>query len=113
MGLGMGMTTPLLSTLALDLAPQGRQGEAGAAIQMSDSLGQSIAAGIVGAVFARWYLESQDTSYLSGIGFGVVLAVLALVVLGRIRVSAGESQHVGPGTNDRALRTSAHVGRPS
>ena len=34
MGLGMGMTTPLLSTLALDLSDVGRQGEAGAAIQI-------------------------------------------------------------------------------
>ena len=88
MGLGMGMTTPLLSTLALDLAEQGRQGEAGAAVQMSDSLGQSIAAGVVGAVFARWYVAAQHTSYLSGIGFAVIIAALALVVLGRIRVSA-------------------------
>jgi MFS family permease len=84
MGLGMGMTTPLLSTLALNLSTEGRQGEAGAAIQMSDSLGQSIAAGLVGAVFARWYLASQDSSYFSGTGFAVVLAILAIVALSRI-----------------------------
>jgi MFS family permease len=87
MGLGMGLTTPLLSTLALDLSPAGREGEAGAAIQMSDSLGQSIAAGLVGAVFARWYVDSQDTSYFSGTGFAVVLAVVALVALARIHPS--------------------------
>lgn len=52
MAVGMGPATPLTSTLALDLAPVGRQGESGAAIQMSDALGQSIAAGLVGAVFA-------------------------------------------------------------
>lgn len=92
MGLGMGMTTPLLATLALDLSAEGRQGEAGAAIQMSDSLGQSIAIGVVGAVFARWYVAAQHTSYLSGIGLAVVLAVVALVVLGRIGPSYTRGQ---------------------
>ena len=74
MAVGMGLATPLMSTLALDLAPEGRQGDSGAAIQMSDSLGQSIAAGLVGAVFARWFLIDQDTSYLAGFGLAVLLA---------------------------------------
>ena len=68
MAVGMGLATPLMSTLALDLAPEGRQGDSGAAIQMSDSLGQSIAAGLVGAVFARWFLIDEHTSYLAGFG---------------------------------------------
>ena len=72
MAVGMGLATPLMSTLALDLAPEGRQGDSGAAIQMSDSLGQSIAAGLVGAVFARWFLIDAHTSYLAG--FGLALA---------------------------------------
>ena len=70
-------------SLALDLAEPGRQGESGAAIQMSDSLGQSIAAGVVGAVFARWFLVDQGTSYLSGFGVALVLSVVALAVVGR------------------------------
>ncbi len=78
MAVGMGLATPLMSTLALDLAPEGRQGDSGAAIQMSDSLGQSIAAGLVGAVFARWFLIDQDTSYLAGFGLALVLALVAL-----------------------------------
>ncbi|MCW2847953.1 MAG: transporter [Marmoricola sp.] len=77
---GMGLATPLLSTLALDLSPAGKQGESGGAIQMSDSLGQSIAAGLVGAVFAHWFLVDQGTSYLAGFGLAVVLAVLAIVI---------------------------------
>jgi hypothetical protein len=72
-----------MSTLALDLSPVGRQGESGAAIQMSDALGQSIAAGLVGAVFARWFLVDQGTSYLAGFGLAVVLAVLAIVLTRR------------------------------
>jgi MFS family permease len=83
MGLGMGLVTPLLSTLALDLAEPGRQGESGAAIQMSDALGQSIAAGLVGALFASWYVVDEHTSYLSGLGLAVVLAVGALAMVGR------------------------------
>ena len=70
MAVGMGLATPLMSTLSLDLAPEGRQGDTGAAIQMSDSLGQSIAAGLVGAVFARWFLIDEHTSYLAGFGHG-------------------------------------------
>ena len=83
MAVGMGLATPLMSTLALDLAPEGRQGDSGAAIQMSDSLGQSIAAGLVGAVFARWFLIDQDTSYLAGFGLALVLALVALVTARR------------------------------
>jgi hypothetical protein len=47
---------------------------------MSDALGQSIAAGLVGAVFARWFLVDQDTSYLAGFGLALVLGVLAVVI---------------------------------
>lgn len=83
MAVGMGMATPLMSTLALDLSPVGRQGESGAAIQMGDALGQSIAAGLVGAVFARWFLLDQGTSYLAGFGVAVLLAALAIVLTRR------------------------------
>jgi MFS family permease len=83
MAIGMGLSTPLMSTLALDLAPEGRQGDTGAAIQMSDSLGQSIAAGIVGAVFARWFLIDAHTSYLAGFGMALLLALVATVTARR------------------------------
>jgi MFS family permease len=83
MAVGMGLATPLMSTLALDLSPVGRQGESGSAIQMSDALGQSIAAGLVGAVFARWFLVDQHTSYLAGFGLAVVLGLLAIVIARR------------------------------
>ncbi len=83
MAVGMGLATPLMSTLALDLSPAGRQGESGAAIQMSDALGQSIAAGLVGAVFARWFLLDQDTSYLAGFGLAALLGALAIVLTRR------------------------------
>jgi MFS family permease len=83
MAVGMGLATPLLSTLSLDLAEPERQGEAGAAIQMSDSLGQSVAAGVVGAVFAPWFLADQGTSYLAGFGVAVVLSLAAVAAAGR------------------------------
>jgi MFS family permease len=89
MAVGMGLATPLMSTLALDLAPEGRQGDSGAAIQMSDSLGQSIAAGLVGAVFARWFLVDAHTSYLAGFGLAVLLALVALVTARRCVPSIG------------------------
>ncbi|WP_036223997.1 MFS transporter [Marmoricola sp. URHB0036] len=83
MAVGMGLATPLMSTLALDMAPEGRQGDSGAAIQMSDSLGQSIAAGLVGAVFARWFLIDEHTSYLAGFGMAVLLALVAMITARR------------------------------
>ncbi len=89
MAVGMGLATPLMSTLALDLSPAGRQGESGAAIQMSDALGQSIAAGLVGAVFARWFLLDQDTSYLAGFGLAALLAALAIVLTRRCLTPQG------------------------
>lgn len=90
MALGMGLATPLMSTLALDLSPVGRQGESGAAIQMSDALGQSIAAGLVGAVFARWFLLDQHTSYLAGFGLAVLLGVLAIAITRRCLTAGSE-----------------------
>lgn len=83
MAVGMGLASPLMSTLALDLAPAGKQGESGSAISMSDALGSSIAAGVVGAVFARWWLVDQETSYLSAFGLAVVLAAAGLLVVRR------------------------------
>jgi MFS family permease len=83
MAVGMGLGSPLTSTLALDLAPQGRQGESGSAIQMSDALGQSVAAGLVGAAFARWFVLDQQTSYLAGFGLAVALGALAVAVTRR------------------------------
>ncbi|MGB3829714.1 MAG: MFS transporter [Ornithinimicrobium sp.] len=98
MAVGMGLATPLLSTLALDLAPEGRHGESGAAIQVSDALGQSIAAGLIGAVFARWYVWDQGTSYLSGFGLAAFLALLALIIVGRATESGGRAgKAVDPG----------------
>jgi len=86
MAVGMGLATPLMSTLALDLAAEGRQGESGAAIQMSDALGQSIAAGVVGAAFARWFVLDQGSSYLAGFGLAVLLAAVAVWTVRRARV---------------------------
>lgn len=86
MATGMGMAMPLMSTLALDLAPGGRQGESAAAVQMSDSLGQSVAAGVVGVVFARWFLLDPGTSYLAGFGVAVLLAAGAVAVVRRTDV---------------------------
>ena len=83
MAVGMGLGSPLTSTLALDLAPVGRQGESGSAIQMSDALGQSVAAGLVGAVFARWFLLDQQSSYLAGFGVAILLAAVAVAVTRR------------------------------
>ncbi|MEO5834591.1 MAG: MFS transporter [Nakamurella sp.] len=86
MATGMGMAMPLMSTLALDLAPGGRQGDSAAAVQMSDSLGQSVAAGVIGVVFARWFLLDRETSYLAGFGLAVLLAAGAVAVVRRTRV---------------------------
>lgn len=82
-GAGMGLVTPLLSTLALDLAPEGRQGESGGAIQISDALGQSVAAGVVGAVFGHWVLTAAATAPLAGFGGAALLALLTWVVARR------------------------------
>ncbi len=83
MAVGMGLATPLMSTLALDLSPAGRQADSGAAIQMSDALGQSIAAGLLGTVFARWFLIDQGTSYLAGFALALILAAVPAVTARR------------------------------
>ena len=53
---------------------------------VASRVGSGGASGVVGAVFARWFLLDPDSSYLAGFGLAVLLGVTALWTVRRARV---------------------------
>jgi len=83
-GLGMGMAYPTLSTLSLSLAPEGRQGEASAALQISDSMTTSIALAVSGSIFAALITVSAPLAFLAGFGLATAFALGAASLAYRV-----------------------------
>jgi len=83
-GLGMGLAYPTLSTLSLSLAPEGRQGQASAALQISDSMTTSIALAVSGSVFAVLITVSAPLAFLAGFGLATVFALSAVSLAYRV-----------------------------
>lgn len=85
-GGGIGLAYAPLSVTVLGLAEPGREGEASAALQLSDVLGISLGAGTGGALVAL--ADSQDWLLRSGlaIAFAMCLGMAALGVLAARRL---------------------------
>jgi MFS family permease len=85
-GLGMGLAYAPLSLMMLREAPKGREGWASASLSLSDVLGAALGAGVGGAAIA--ISESHGWPLTTGLSvafvFPAVVAVLALVVAGRL-----------------------------
>lgn len=99
-GFGMGLASPTASLVVLEEAPPGRVGASTAALQLTDTLGFALGAGIGGAAVALAVAEGWDRAV--GIGIAHAIAVVAgLVGLPAARhlrgreaiVPAGQSQH--------------------
>jgi MFS family permease len=92
-GAGIGLAYAPLSVTVLGLAEPGREGEASAALQLSDVLGVSLGAGTGGALVAL--ADSQDWLLRSGleIAFAICLVVALLGVLAARRLPATLPAH--------------------
>lgn len=74
-GFGMGLSSPTASLVVLEEAPPGRVGRSTAALQLTDTLGFALGAGIGGAAVALGVAEGWDRAM--GIGMAHVVAVIA------------------------------------
>ena len=77
-GFGMGLSSPTASLVVLEEAPPGRVGTSTAALQLTDTLGFAVGAGLGGAAVALGAAEGWDPAV--GIGMAHAIAVIAGLV---------------------------------
>lgn len=87
-GLGMGVVFPSLSVLTLELSPPARQGLNASALQLCDALFTAATLALGGSLFAALLARSPVAAYLGGFVATVALALLGVVVAGRVRPAA-------------------------
>jgi MFS family permease len=83
-GLGIGMTYTTLSLVVLELAPEGREGVSSAALQLADSLGVAIGAGVGGAIIAAYGTAQTATAIEYHFLLMIAIAVLGLFTASRL-----------------------------
>jgi hypothetical protein len=82
-GIGMAFTT--FSVLTLAAAPAGEEGRASSAMQLNDSIVQSLVLALGSVVFAAFAGSAPGTGATILVGAGAVLAGLSLLPTGRLR----------------------------
>jgi len=96
-GLGMGMSTSTLGVLLLDQSATEEQGANSAAMQISDSIAESLALAIGAVTFAILLTVDTTSAYVVAFGLSVVFLVGALALTGRllpVPVSGGADREV-------------------
>ncbi|MCW2800153.1 MAG: transporter [Aeromicrobium sp.] len=83
-GLGMGMATSTLGVLLLDLSATEEQGSNSAAMQISDSIAESLALAIGAVTFAMLLAVDATTAYVVVFALSIVFLVGALALTGRL-----------------------------
>ncbi|MGQ4661010.1 MFS transporter [Lysobacter sp. F6437] len=84
-GLGMGTVFPSLSVLTLELSPPSRQGVNASALQLCDALFTAGILALGGSLFAALLVRAPIAAYLSGFAITAALAVLGVLLAGRVR----------------------------
>lgn len=99
-GFGMGLSSPTASLVMLEEAPPGRVGASTAALQLTDTLGFAVGAGLGGAAVALGAAEGWDPAV--GIGMAHAIAVVGgLVGLLAARELRGRESIVPAGQSSR------------
>lgn len=98
-GFGMGLSSPTASLVVLEEAPAGRVGASTAALQLTDTLGFALGAGLGGAAVALALAEGWDRAVGIGMAHGIAVAagLVGLVAARELRgrdaiVPAGQSR---------------------
>jgi len=93
-GSGMGLAYAPLSLTVLALATPGREGEATASLQLSDTLGIALGTGVAGAIVAvlTGLGASERVGVAAVFGLSVTVAAVGVVVGGRLPELLGGSQ---------------------
>jgi MFS family permease len=95
---GMGCAYAPLSLVMLDAAEPGREGAASASLQLSDQLGFALGTGVAGAAVALGEVSGwvESTSLLVGAAITGTVAVLGLVLAGRLPPRLRQVEAVAP-----------------
>jgi MFS family permease len=83
-GLGMGMATSTLGVLLLDLSATEEQGANSAAMQISDSIAESLALAVGAVTFAILLAVDATTAYVVVFALSIIFLVGALALTGRL-----------------------------
>jgi MFS family permease len=86
-GIGIGIAYPTLSVLTLELSAPSEEGRNTSALQVNDSLLQSITLAVSGTVFAALVPRSHSAPYLAGFVIAASVAALGAVLAARVRAS--------------------------
>jgi MFS family permease len=84
-GIGIGMAYPTLSVLTLELSAPSEEGRNTSALQVNDSLLQSITLAVSGTVFAALVARSHSAPYLAGFLIAASVAALGAILATRVR----------------------------
>lgn len=86
-GFGMGLIYSSLSLLTLQLSTQAEQGKNSSALQVSEALAVSVTLALTGTAFAAMESRNVSAGYLICFGIAWILALGAVLLSGRVRVS--------------------------
>ena len=84
---GSGSPIPTLSVLTLELSAPSEEGRNTSALQVNDSLLQSITLAVSGTVFAALVARSHSAPYLAGFAIAASVAALGAILATRVRPS--------------------------
>lgn len=84
-GFGMGLTSPTLSVLTLELSPPARQGINSSALQLSDALFTATVLALGGSLLARLLERAPSLAYLGGFAVTAALAMAGVLLAARTR----------------------------
>jgi hypothetical protein len=102
-GLGMGLLYAPLSLVTLREAPEGGQGAATSALQLSDILGTSLGTGLGGGILAAGVRGGAPQGTSLAITFGVAVAAAVGGLLLATRLPGARRAEVVASAPDRAI----------
>ncbi len=79
-GLGIGLAFPILSVLMLELAPESAQGDAAAALQLSEALAHTALLAAIGIGFARLQASAPELAFSLVFALGAGLCAIGALL---------------------------------
>ncbi|GAA3253984.1 MFS transporter [Dactylosporangium siamense] len=91
-GFGMGLASPTVAALVLQLSPPGEQGVNSSALSVADSLLTTVVLAVGGSVFAA-LVTAGPVAYLAAFLIALLPAVAGALLAGRVTAAAPVSPH--------------------
>lgn len=90
-GLGIGLTYPAMTVHGLAMSAQANQGRTSSALQISDTLGASLAVAGSGIAYAM-ILPAQSPAFAAAIGFMTFVIFVGFLISGRTQPAPGSAE---------------------